>query len=165
MPERPWQFVGADLFQLDNDMYLVLVDYWSEFWELERLQDTKAVLHFRRQFARYGIPVKVVTDNGPQFSSNLFKEFARGWQFTHVTSSPYHPRSNGKAESAIKTAKNLIRKALADGQDPWLAILAYRNTCTQQMTSPMKRMMGRKARTTIPTKSSLLGGEDIETAD
>lgn len=53
----------------------------------------------------------MVTDNGPQFASREFAEFAKQWEFLHVTSSPYHPKSNGKAESAVKVVKNLFKKA------------------------------------------------------
>ena len=56
-----------------------------------------------------------------------------------MTSSPGFPNSNGKVESAVKTAKTLICKASNDKRDPWLAILSYRNTPTPEMpTSPMQ---------------------------
>ena len=67
----------------------------------------------RRHFAQYGVPTKLVSDNGPQFSSQEFSAFAKEWGFVHVTSSPGYPASNGKAEAALKTAKNLIKTALA----------------------------------------------------
>jgi len=56
-------------------------------------------------FARYGIPEKVITDNGPQFRSQRYEDFAKQWEFDHVTTSPYHSQSNGKAEAAVKIAK------------------------------------------------------------
>ena len=49
-------------------------------------------------FARHGIPKTVVSDNGPQFSSEEFAAFANAYLFTHVTSSPRFPASNGQAE-------------------------------------------------------------------
>lgn len=64
----------------------------------------------KRQFTRHGIPLEVFTDNGPPFSGMDFQEFAEEWDFNHVTSSPYHSKSNGKAESAVKIAKTLIKK-------------------------------------------------------
>ena len=51
------------------------------------------------------------TDNGPQCSSDQFATFTREWEFQHITSSPLHGQSNGKAESAVKIAKNLVKKA------------------------------------------------------
>ena len=50
--------------------------------------------------------------------------------FLHTTSSPYHSQSNGKAESSVKLAKKLLKRA-ADSQ---LAPLEYRNTITASMT-------------------------------
>ena len=52
-----------------------------------------------------------ISDNGPQFVSEDFKTFSKEWAFTHVTSSPLHSQGNGKAESAVKIAKNLFKKA------------------------------------------------------
>ena len=75
-------------------------------------------------FARHGIPETVITDNGPQYSSEMFKEFAREYGFVHVTSSPHFPQSNGEAERAIRTVKNLLKKPY----DPYLAMLGYRST-------------------------------------
>ena len=56
---RPWQVTGANLFKLGTADFLILADYWSGFWEVERLQDmvsATVMLHMRRQFARHGIP-------------------------------------------------------------------------------------------------------------
>ena len=163
IPDRPWQVVGTDLFSLGTRNFLILVDYWSGFWELDVLHDTQSAtvtVQLRRHFARHGIPERLISDNGPQFSCRHFQQFARLWQFEHITSSRYHPASNGKAESAVKTAKCLIKKAQNDGQDPWLAILAYRNTPTEGMSSsPTERLLGRKARTTLPTKPSLFSDD------
>ena len=77
------------------------------------------------------MPDTVVSDNGPQFSSQEFHEFLLTWEFNHVTSSPHHPKSNDKAESSVKAIKQLFKKAEQDGKDPWLALLDYRNTPTE----------------------------------
>ncbi|KAJ8398719.1 hypothetical protein AAFF_G00419160, partial [Aldrovandia affinis] len=75
----------------------------------------------------------------------------------HVTSSPRHPKANGKAESAVKIAKNLLRKAAHDGDDPWKAILHWRNTPTENMgSSPAQRLMSRRLKTSIPATNKLL---------
>ena len=42
VPSRPWERVGADIFTLHNKDYLVTIDYYSNFWEVDRLPDTKA---------------------------------------------------------------------------------------------------------------------------
>ena len=50
------------------------------------------------------------------------------WSIKHSTSSPRNPRSNGQAESALKIVKGLLTHAKCSGQDPYLALLAYRST-------------------------------------
>ena len=145
LPERPWEVIGADLFSLETSTFLVTVDYYSGFWEIDQLQGlgtTPVIRCLKRHFARYGIPAKCVTDNGPQFASKEFKQFAKEWGSDYKTSSPEFPQSNGKAESTVKIAKSLILKAWAGKEDPLLAILGYRNTPTQgSNTAPVQRFL------------------------
>ena len=61
--------------------------------------ETFAVL--RNIFATHGLPVQVVTDNGPQFISKEFAEFVGQNGIKHVRSSPYHRASNGQTELFI----------------------------------------------------------------
>ena len=160
VPNEPWAKVGIDLFHLDDRNYMVIVDYYSNFWELEYLTSTTSEMVINKikgQFARHGIPKTVMSDNGPQFTSEKFKTFARKWGFKTITSSPHYPQSNGKAESAVKSAKHMLKKAKKDKKDPFLAILNYRNTPTQGLdTSPVQRLMNRRTRTNLPTKPKLL---------
>ncbi len=52
-------------------------------------------------FARHDIPELVVSDNGPQYTSQEFEEFEKAWNFQHQTSSPAYPQSNGLAERSV----------------------------------------------------------------
>lgn len=111
----------------------------------------------KAHFARYGIPNTVVSDNGPQYSSQEFQRFSQLWEFDHKTSSPGYPQSNGKAESAVKTAKRLLHKAKASGQDPYLALLDHRNTPSQGLeSSPAQRLLNHRTRSLLPAKNNLL---------
>ena len=108
LPELPWQKVGTDLFQWKNSHYLIMVDYYSRYIELSKLNQLTAdtiITHTKSLFARHGIPEVVYSDNGPQFSSEAYKQFALTYQFKHITSSPYFPQSNGEAEKAVGTIK------------------------------------------------------------
>ena len=166
IPRRPWSRLGTDLFSLKAKDYMVLVDSNSDFIEVIQLKDTTSatiVEILRQQFSRYGIPDVLVSENGPQFTSREFGKFSREWEFKHVTSSPYHPKSNGKAESAVKVAKNIFKKAYRDNQDPWLAMLDQRNTPTQGVdSSPVQRLMSRRTQTLVPMSSTLLYPKVVE---
>ena len=122
------------MFTVSGNNYITIVDYFSDFVEVSELEDTTShsvIQVLKEKFSRHGIPDTVVSDNGPQFSSQEFHEFPLTWEFNHVTSSPHHPKSNDKAESSVKAIKQLFKKAEQDGKDPWLALLDYRNTPTE----------------------------------
>ncbi|XP_076462788.1 uncharacterized protein LOC143295111 [Babylonia areolata] len=103
-------------------------------------------------FAHHGIPETLMSNNGRQFTSVEFQKFADKWNFTHCTSSPYFPISNGEAERAVKTAKRIL-----DQEDPFEALLSYRATPTGPTgASPAELAMGRRLRTTLPTLQSNL---------
>ncbi|XP_035221250.1 uncharacterized protein K02A2.6-like [Stegodyphus dumicola] len=160
IPNLPWYKVATDLFEINKDVYLLIVDYYSNFFEISKLPDTRSqtvISYMKSHFARYIIPLIVISDNGPQFSSKEFAEFAKKYQFKHITSSPYHPQSNGLAERSVQTAKKLLKKAQADHADPYLALLAHRNTPTNEMLgSPAQRLMSRRTRTILPASEELL---------
>lgn len=78
-PSRLWSTVGADLFQTENKHYLVIVDYFSRYFQAAKLTSTtsEAVIeHFKSIFARHRTPDKVRSDNRPQFVSEPFRKFA-----------------------------------------------------------------------------------------
>ena len=92
---RPWEKVAIDLFQLEHKDFIVTVDYYSNFFEVDQLstKTAKAVIHkVKAHFARHGIPDQVISDDGQPFASREFEEFARPYSFEHVTSSPTHPQ-------------------------------------------------------------------------
>ena len=157
VPDRPWQVLEADLFVLPQGKYVVLVDYYSKYFELTQLKDsTSAILIncLQQHMSRHGIPEILY---GPEFSSLEFRQFAKAYQFQHVTSSPRFPKSNGLAERTVHLSKNLLKKAYEDKKDPYLAILELRNTPIPGVgLSPTQLLMGRRTGSIIPIKSTLL---------
>ena len=64
---------------------------------------------------------------------------------------------NSRAEAAVKTAKRLIIKAQETNTDPFLALLEWRNTPSEQLgRSPAQLLLGRRTRTRLPTANKLL---------
>ena len=153
IPDKPWQKVGSDLFHWNDHDYLLIADYYSKFLEIALLHDTKSktvISHMKSIFARQGIPEEVVSDNGPQYSSEEFKAFAEKWEFVHTTSSPNYPQSNGFAERMVQTAKKILTKSRDSGQDLYLAMLNYRSTpISSTLPSPAELLMNRTFRTRL----------------
>ena len=117
----------------------------------------------KNHFVRYGITDTIVSDGGSKYTSHEFAKFCKSWDIIHVTSSPYNGKANGKAESAVKTCKQIMRKSKDACSDPYLAILDHRNTPSQGfLSSPAQRLMSRRTKTLLPTASVLLRPEVVD---
>lgn len=159
LPNRPWQHVATDLFMLEDEQYLIVVDYYSRYFELERMSTTtsSAIINkLKAIFARHGIPEKLVSDNGPQFSAQEFAHFANEWDFRHITSSPTYPQSNGLVEKSVQIAKQLLKKSKSDNRDPYLGLLEHRNTPLDDLAAPAQLLISRSLHSILPTTNNHL---------
>ena len=115
IPSRAWEVVSTDLFNCNNHEYLIVADYRSKFpiiRKMNGLTTSNMVISAMKQiFSEHGIPSRVVSDNGPQYSSEALKEFAQQWQFDYIPSSPKFPTSNGFIERQIQTIRRALMKA------------------------------------------------------
>ena len=149
LPERLWQKIATDICEYNGKQYLVISDYYSRYLEILHSPTTTAeqiVRLMKATCARFGIPEQIVSNNGPQYTSEVWKDFCRRFDIRHTTSSPYHPQGNGHAERAVQTAKSILKQ-----EDPLLALMCYRATPTSSGVSPAEMLMGRKIRTTLPS--------------
>ena len=155
LPDRPWQVIATDLFEMNNKHYIVAVDKYSRWIEIKQLHSTttRAVVNrLKEMFVAHGIPEVVQSDNGPQYTSDEYQKFAQAYGFTITTSSPHFHQANGAAESAVKVAKGILSQV-----DPCLALLNYRNTPHSATgVSPASALMGRRLRSKIPVLQKLL---------
>ena len=159
IPSLPWQKLGTDLFQFEGKHYLLLVDYYSNFFEVSMLSNTstsEVILHMKSQFARHGIPRELISDYGTCYTSKEFAMFASSWGFRHTLTSPKYSQSNGLAERSVQTIKNMLKKAKALKQDPYVALLQYRNTPVTGEFSPAQLLMNRNFRTKLPATDAYL---------
>ena len=77
---------------------------------------TATIAVLRKLFAAYGLPLQVVTDNGPQFISDEFAGFMRGNGIRHIKSAPYHPATNGLAERFVQSLKQALKTNISSGR-------------------------------------------------
>ena len=99
----------------------------------------------RTIFSRGGIPHTLVSDNGPQFKSQEFKDWLG---VLHKPTSPYHPNSNRQAEQFVQTVKQALKAMASSGESLQVRLdkflLAYRNALHAFTGELPVRFMGRQ---------------------
>ncbi|XP_067930779.1 uncharacterized protein [Watersipora subatra] len=150
IPEYPMQSVSMGIFHLDGNDYLVTVDRYSKWpacYQLKTSRSLEVIDLLKRQFIDFGRPETLVSDNGSYFTSYEFKCFIEDNDVKHITSSPYHSRSNGLAERMNQTIKNSLRKALISGQTLCDVLATFLSTpLGDQLPSPAFLLQARNLR-------------------
>ncbi|XP_054287546.1 uncharacterized protein K02A2.6-like [Macrosteles quadrilineatus] len=114
-PKHNWQRLHLDFASFEGKEFLILVDGHSKWIEVFYMPTTTArqtIEKLRHCFAKFGLPTTIVTDGGPQFTSQEFNEFLSSNGIHHVLSPPYHPASNGLTERAVQTVKHALHRQL-----------------------------------------------------
>ena len=161
IPDRPWSKIAADMFHVQGKNFIVVVDYYSKFPEVESIPDMtpeSSIQALKAIFSRNGIPDLFISDNARQFDCQQFRQFSNDWEFKHDTSSPGFAQSNGQAERTVQTVKKLIKKCVRAGDDPFIALLEYRNTPIDGCDnfSPSQMLNSRLLKSKLPTAKNLL---------
>jgi hypothetical protein len=153
IPRQPWQKLGMDLFELNSQTYLILVDYYSKFPEICNLNKnltSNIIKNLKSIFARHGTSKILITDSGTQFNSSEIEKLANNWNFSIIPAAPKHQQCNGMVERTIQTIKRLMKKTLEKDEDLDLALLAYRNTPVVNSYTPSQLLMSRYLRDNLP---------------
>lgn len=167
-PSRIFEDVSSDIFTLAGRNFLVYVDRlsnWPVVFQLPRGDATsrQVIRAFREAFVSLGVPVRVRTDGGPQYKSRQVSAFLKRWGVAHVFSTPHYPQSNGHAEAAVKTVKNLIAKTTNNGciDDERLdrGLLELRNTPGPDGRSPAQIVFGHPIRSWVPAHRNAFAPE------
>lgn len=92
---------------------LTCIDRFSRWPEVMYLKDTKADTVakslYENWICRFGVPLKITSDQGKQFECELFNELSKFLGFKHTRTTPYHPSSNGMIERFNRSLKTAIR--------------------------------------------------------
>lgn len=105
-------------------------------------------------FATHGLPVRVVTANGPQFCSSKFSLFLKVYGTGHTKPAPYHCATNGQAERFVQTFKHNMKCRRATSSNVISHVikfpLTYKTTeHSAPGQTPSHLLMGRKVRTKL----------------
>lgn len=153
--DYPWERIYVDFAgQFKGQMFFFVVDShskWPEVVPMASTTSTATVNVLRDKFSRFELPKTLVSDNGPQFVGDEFKVFLRQNGMKHVTSSPYHPRTNGLAERFVRSFKTAMKKCnKVNNKEINLFLMTYRITphATTGET-PAKLLIGRNLRTRL----------------
>ena len=144
---RPMEILGMDLLDFQGRHAVVAVDYFSGYVMLDyiRAETSDAVITtLNNNFRKFGLVESIISDNGGCFSSEKFAKFCNEHEVDCLTSSPYYHESNGRAERAIGTVKQILRKSKTEAEVT-MALLAYQDTpVSNDLPSPAELFFNRR---------------------
>ena len=152
---------------------LTAVDLATRWPEAIPLKSTTAKIITRTLvsiFTRCGFPLRITTDNGPQFKGDFFEKWLRGLGIKHVVSSPYHPQGNGVVERLHRTLNQMIAK-LTEKKGNWastvpMALFFIRSTlCSATGLSPFLARQGWEPTTPLELLYRAWDGSDEGNVD
>ena len=153
---EPWQRLHVDWAgPMEGNYFLVIFDPHSKFLDVHSstsLTSKVTIDLLRKTFSNFGLPLELVSDNGPCFISHEFKDFLLKNKIKQTLIAPYHPQSNGAGERAVKTFKNLFSKFKKGSLSKRLARLLYHYRSTVQASinkTPAELLFNRKFRTLL----------------
>ena len=165
VPTMPFEAIVADYFHLEGYYYLLSADRFSNWTEVKKVMDDPKhpgsaglIRALKHLFAGFGVPVELSSGGGPEFKSQELNNFLQRWGVNHRKSSAYNPRSNGRAEVAVKAMKRLLRDNIGpsgelDTEKYVRAVLQFRNTPDPDSgLSPAQVLFGHQLRDVLPFK-------------
>ncbi|XP_026319414.1 uncharacterized protein K02A2.6-like [Hyposmocoma kahamanoa] len=118
VPDNPWERLHIDFAgPFEGKYWFVLADAFSKWVEIKpmnQITTSKLCEELDSIFTTFGFPQFLVSDNGPQFTSQEFQDYCRDKGILHIKSSPYHPRTNGLAERLVRTFKSRLSSSASD---------------------------------------------------
>uniref|UniRef100_A0A8C1U5W3 Gypsy retrotransposon integrase-like protein 1 n=1 Tax=Cyprinus carpio TaxID=7962 RepID=A0A8C1U5W3_CYPCA len=129
VPSRPWSHIALDFISglpssAGLTVILTVVDRFSKaahFIPLPKLPSAKetAQIMIDHVFKLHGLPSDIVSDRGPQFASQFWREFCRQIGASASLSSGFHPQTNGQAERANQSVGRILRSLAFKNPASW----------------------------------------------
>ncbi|XP_026048930.1 uncharacterized protein LOC113036701 [Astatotilapia calliptera] len=145
IPRRPWSHISLDFVtglpvSSGKTAILTVVDRFSKaahFVALERLPTSTetANLLVDHVFRLHGIPSEVVSDRGPQFTSQVWRAFCTSLGAKPCLSSGHHPQTNGQTERLNQELEATLRCVAASNPASWSSLLPWAEYAHNSLTS------------------------------
>ena len=161
----PLELLGMDILgplprtQQDHVYILCVTDYFTKWVEAYALPDQTAYSIadvFATQFVtRFGLPTRIVTDQGRNFEGVLFGELCRMFGVTKHRTTPYHARCNGQTERFNSTLQMMLKAVCSDRRDDWddwlpFVMMSYRASVHEStQCSPNLMFLGKETNLAI----------------
>nr|GEV37440.1 reverse transcriptase domain-containing protein [Tanacetum cinerariifolium] len=84
-------------------------------WPMDKL----ARLYLKEVVTRHGIPVSIICDSDPRFTSNFWKSYQKAMGTRLDISTAYHPQTDGHCERTIQTLEDMLRACVIDFRSGW----------------------------------------------
>jgi hypothetical protein len=183
IPEWKWEDISMDFVtglprgKKGNDAIWVVVDRLTKsalFLPMKKTDsvDKLAKLYVNEVIRLHGVPVSIISDRDPRFTSRLWPSLQRAMGTKLNLSTTFHPQTDGQSERTIQTLEDLLRSCVLEFGGNWEDLLplvefAYNNS--HQTTigmAPYEALYGRKCRTPICWEEvgerKLLGPEMVQ---
>nr|XP_054933842.1 uncharacterized protein K02A2.6-like [Dermacentor andersoni] len=150
--EEPWSRVHVDFAgPVEGDMLLIVVDSHTKWIEVTAMKTASSAKTIEALQTRFGLPRTLVTDNGPQFSSEEFRVFMKRNGIAHLRTAPYKPQSNGLAERAVRTVKQGLNENTSGSLQARLdhIVSHYRRTPLPNRQTPASMLLGYQPRSLL----------------
>ncbi|CAB3222780.1 unnamed protein product [Arctia plantaginis] len=109
---KPLEIIHADLFTIQTEKYITFVDVFTKYGQAYPLKDGTAisiVQAFLTFCTHHGLPLTIVTDNGTEFTNQIFAEFIKLHKIIHHKTQPHSPNDNGNIERFHSTILEHLR--------------------------------------------------------
>ena len=144
-----------------------LFSKWSEAYPVRNhTAEIVAKVLMEQLFPRFGMPKRILTDQGAEFESILFKELCCRMEIDKVRTSPYKPTTNGCVERFHRTLNSMLGKVVQENQRDWdvrlpLVMAAYRAAKHESTGySPNFLVLGRENRAPVDLVLGEVQGEE-----
>ena len=162
---EPYEIVGVDILgplpiTKNRNKYIILcIDYFTKYLEGQAIKkaDSENTADFliEKIILRHGCIMKILTDRGTNFCSDITETIFNAFKIKHIKTSSWHPQTNGLVEKSCGIISQMLAMYVKGDQKKWDLFLPYLlfayNTARQETTkhSPFRLMYGRDARIPI----------------